>query len=171
MRKRHRVRRITATGTADYQDVFEVTISERRSPEQWARAVFQDAPPPVRWFLLLGWRALLGLRLRRPLSSAHHILGWQVAASDGATIRLALSSPLMNAQLLFRVSDDALTLTTDIAYLDRAGWLIWALVAPVHRRMIPYLLTRAAAGRCRPCPGRTVLVEKEGGAGQDGPVV
>ncbi|TDC04815.1 DUF2867 domain-containing protein [Nonomuraea longispora] len=147
MRKRYRVRRIPATGAADYEDAFEVTISETRSPEQWARAVLQDAPPPVRWFLLLGWRAFLGLRLRRPLSSAHHILGWHVAAFDSATIRLGLSSPLMNAHLLFRVSDDALTLTTDIAYLRRTGWMVWVLVAPVHRRMIPYLLMRATADR------------------------
>ncbi|KOG87901.1 hypothetical protein ADK38_22815, partial [Streptomyces varsoviensis] len=29
-----------------------------RSPEQWARSVFEDAPGPVRWFLVTGWRSV-----------------------------------------------------------------------------------------------------------------
>jgi hypothetical protein len=42
----------------DYRDAFEVPTSstDTRTPEQWARAVFESAPSPVRWFLLLGWR-------------------------------------------------------------------------------------------------------------------
>jgi hypothetical protein len=40
----------------DYDDSFEASVvaANERTPEQWARAVFEDAPRSVRWFLLVG---------------------------------------------------------------------------------------------------------------------
>jgi hypothetical protein len=49
----------------DYDDSFAAprAAADDRTPEQWARAVFEDAPRPVRWFLVNGFRYGLGLRL------------------------------------------------------------------------------------------------------------
>ncbi len=68
-RRAHRVAAPLETRTTDnppdYRDAFEVPTdrTDTRTPEQWARAVFESAPRKSRWFLLLGWRGVLGLRL------------------------------------------------------------------------------------------------------------
>ena len=51
----------------DYDDSFEASVAaaNERTPEQWARAVFEDAPRFVRWFLLVGFRYGLNLWARR----------------------------------------------------------------------------------------------------------
>jgi hypothetical protein len=49
----------------------DMSSAKPRSPAQWARAIFEDAPVAMRWFLLLGWRAGLGLRLGPVHSPAH----------------------------------------------------------------------------------------------------
>ena len=63
-------------GRSDYASAFEVTIGEGdgRSPEQWARAVFEGAPTAIRWFVVFGWRYVLGLRLG-PRSSPDYVAG------------------------------------------------------------------------------------------------
>ncbi|MER6950127.1 DUF2867 domain-containing protein [Nonomuraea sp. NPDC000554] len=147
-----RARRVAASlpGTAapDYTDAFEVTtgVGAARSPEQWARAVFEDAPPPVRWFLLVGWRGVLGLRLG-PRPSADHVLGWRIAASEPGSVLLTVRSALMTAQLRLREAGSTVVLTSTVTYTRRGARPLWALVGPVHRRMVPYLLARAASRR------------------------
>jgi len=49
----------------DYTYACEVTApgTDGRTAEQWARAVFEGAPRPARWFMLAGWVVVLRLRL------------------------------------------------------------------------------------------------------------
>jgi hypothetical protein len=128
----------------DYIDAFEVPISNTRTPEQWARAVFESAPRPVRWFLLLGWREMLGLRLG-PRPSSDHVLGWRITETSPDAVRLELRSSLMTAQLILRVASSTAVLTTHVYYTRRLAHPLWAAVGPIHRQVIPYLLGRAAS--------------------------
>jgi hypothetical protein len=130
----------------DYRVAFEVPTSrtDTRTPEQWARAVFESAPHPVRWFLLLGWRWVLGLRLG-PRSSSDHVLGWRIAETAPEAVRLELRSALMTAQLILRVASSKAVLTTHVYYTRRLAHPLWAAVSLIHQQMIPYLLGRAAS--------------------------
>lgn len=127
----------------DYTDVFEVTLAgvDALSAEQWSRAVLEGAPRPVRWFLLTGWRAVLGLRLGPP-SSPDHVLGWRIASNDAEMIRLESHSSLMTAWLILRVTGSTVVLSTNVDYARRMSRPLWAAVGPIHRRTIPYLLGR-----------------------------
>ena len=47
-----------------YVDAFDIDLaSPAPSAELWARSVFEGAPAAVRWFIVIGWRVGLGLRL------------------------------------------------------------------------------------------------------------
>src|SRR5579875_3626765 len=95
------VRETRATGNSpNYKDMFEVSIpdTDTRTAEQWVRAIFEDAPRPVRWFLLLGWRGVLGLRLG-PRTSPDHILGWPIVTREPDAVCLKLHSTLLKSQL------------------------------------------------------------------------
>src|SRR4051812_47227226 len=63
----------------DFACAYEIGVApgDHRSSEQWGRAAWEGAPAPLRWFILAGWRFVLGLRLG-PGHSADHILGWQI---------------------------------------------------------------------------------------------
>jgi hypothetical protein len=149
-RRAHRVAPVLETRATDnppdYRDAFEVPTdrTDRRTPEQWARAVFESAPRPVRWFLLLGWRGVLGLRLG-PRPSSEHVLGWRIAETSPEAVRLELRSAVMTAQLILRVASSTAVLTTHVYYTRRLAHPLWAAVGLIHRRMIPYLLGRAAS--------------------------
>jgi len=101
-RRAHRVAAPLETRTTDnppdYRDAFEVPTdrTDTRTPEQWARAVFESAPRKSRWFLLLGWRGVLGLRLG-PRPSSDHVLGWRIVETSPEAVRLELRSAVMTA--------------------------------------------------------------------------
>jgi len=145
----HRVAAALETSTTDtppdYQVAFEVPTdkTDTRTPEQWARALFEHAPLPVRWFLLLGWRWVLGLRLG-PRPSSDHVLGWRIAERSPDAIRLELRSSFMTAQLILRVTSSMAVLTTHVYYTRPLARPLWAVVSLIHQQMIPYLLGRAA---------------------------
>ncbi|GHO57632.1 DUF2867 domain-containing protein [Ktedonobacter robiniae] len=134
----------------DYRDAFEVQVlsTDTRTPELWARAVFERAPRLVRWFLLLGWRWVLGLQLG-PRSSLDHVLGWRITSKETDAIHLELRSTLMTAQLILRVASSTAVLTTHVSYTQRLAHPLWTAVGLIHRQMVPYLLGRAAS-----CPRR-----------------
>ncbi len=157
LRRAHRVAAVLETRATDnppdYRDAFEVPTdrTETRTPEQWARAVFEGALPPVRWFLLVGWRGVLGLRLG-PRPSPDHVLGWRIAETSPEAVRLELRSALMTAHLILRVAGSTAVLTTHVYYTRRLAHPLWAAAGLIHRQIIPYLLGRAAS-----LPGPTTL--------------
>jgi len=156
-RRAHRVTATLLTRTTDnppdYSDAFEVPTdrADTRTPEQWARAVFESAPRKSRWFLLLGWREVLGLRLG-PRSSSEHVLGWRIVETSPEAVRLELRSALMTAHLILRVAGSTAVLITNVYYTRPLAHPLWAAVGLIHRQMIPYLLGRAAS-----LPGPTTL--------------
>lgn len=135
-------------GRSDYASAFEVTIGEGdgRSPEQWARAVFEGAPTAIRWFVVFGWRYVLGLRLG-PRSSPDYVAGWRVRDSRPGLINLEVHSWLLTADKEIRVAGDSVRMSTFVHYRRGLGRAIWTLVTPVHHHTEPYLLGYAASQR------------------------
>jgi hypothetical protein len=105
---------------------------------------FEDAPRPVHWFLLLGWRRVLGLRLG-PRPSPDHILGWRIASRQPEEVRLELHSALMVAQLTLHLASSTAFWSTNVCYTRPLARPLWAAVGMIHRRMVPSLLGRAAS--------------------------
>lgn len=130
--------------TPDYSDAFEVSSApaDSRSPEQWARALFEDAPPVLRFLLPVGWRGALGFRLG-PRPSPNHVLGWRIAETEADALRLELLSPLMTGQLILHAGQSTASVTTLVAHRHSAARMLWGAIAPIHRQLMPYLLGRA----------------------------
>ena len=130
---------------AAYIDAFEVAVAPDGSatPEDWARAVFEGAPAPLRWLVRGGWRVALGFRLG-PARSPDYILGWKIVARGVDWLRIEQHSSLMTAQLVFWNRDGKLVQATFVGYRRRlAGW-IWPPVSVTHRRVVPFFLHHAA---------------------------
>jgi hypothetical protein len=131
---------------SDYVDAFEVTRSGTGTPsaEEWARAVFEGAPRPVRWFLLTGWRLVLGLRLDSRMSPGR-VLGWRIAANEPDLIRLESQSSLISARLILRLSGSTAVLSTRVHYARPLTRLLWTAIGPIHRQALPYLLRQGVS--------------------------
>ena len=79
------------------------------------------------------------------------MVGWQIAVPEPALTELRAASPLLDARLVVRTTDEQLRLTTLITYCRRrAGRAVWALVAPVHRAVARFLLWHATRPTRRP---------------------
>jgi hypothetical protein len=147
-----RARRIPVTadprdldGPVDYVDgaTVEVPVGDGRSPEQWFRSVFEGAPAALRAVMNVGWRFGLLLRLA-PRTSPAHILGWRIVSSAPEVARVEAESVLLHSRLVLRLSDGAVVMTSNIRFRRASGRAVWLLAGPVHRRIVPYLLGRAA---------------------------
>jgi hypothetical protein len=130
---------------ADYASAFALTTSDAGAltAEQWARATWEGAPGFVRWVLRTGWTLVLGLRLG-PRTSPKHILGWPIAASDPTSIALQACSRVITARNIVSVNDGGVTWITIVRFDRALARPMWAMTAPIHHLMIPYLLTRAS---------------------------
>jgi hypothetical protein len=130
----------------DYTDFFEAPIAKAndRTPEQWARAVFEDAPRPVRWLLVNGFRYGLGLRLG-PRASPEHILGWEIVDRKLDSITIESSSWFLTSRLVFRTEDSRVTQSTLVRYDKLIAAVIWPPVSILHRQIVPRILRHAAA--------------------------
>ena len=131
----------------DYADAFEVRGSrpDARTAEQFARDAIEGAPWLVRWTIRIAHRYVLRFRLG-PDSSDDHVLGWRVVTREPDLIRLEAQAPLLRGALVLQRVDPTCTrLTTSLFHVrPTAARIVWALVGPVHRRIAPYLLARAA---------------------------
>ena len=140
----------SGSASADYADAFEVRLSELddRTAEEWIRAGLEGAPAPLRWTIVSVHRYVLRFRLG-PLSAPDRILGWRVAESTPEVVRLEAGSPLLRAVLVGRRTDDRATRLTTLLFFTRPTVMraVWTLVGPLHRRIAPYLLARAARAR------------------------
>ena len=131
----------------DYADSFEVRLPtpDARRAEQWVRCGLECAPRAVRWVIRTAHRRVLRFRLG-PEDGPDHVLGWPITANEHDVVRLEAAAPLLRAVIVGRRVDPRTTrLTTALSYSrPRAARLVWAVVGPVHRRVAPYLLDRAA---------------------------
>jgi hypothetical protein len=127
-----------------YACEVETASTDIRSAEQWARAVFEGAPTSLRWFIVLGWRVGLGLRLG-PRRSPSYVLGWKILSTRPDVIVLGVDSFLLRAQIVVRVQESRVLHATFVRYERRPARVVWAAAAPLHRLVIPFLLRGAAA--------------------------
>jgi RND superfamily putative drug exporter len=128
---------------------YEVPAPDARSwsPEQWARATFEQCPAAVRWLLVFGFRFILGLRLDR--SQTKQVLGWKMDDSVPGTVTLSADSGLMDAYNVATVYESHIVWTTLVRYRSGLGRPIWRMVELMHYRLMPYILNHAARGKAR----------------------
>jgi hypothetical protein len=127
----------------DYADRFTLTTDVEATPEQWARAMFGDAPNVAE---LLIWHGFLGLRLSRGRSPAT-VAGWRIAGRGHNWIRLEATSWFLTANLLVQAADGRVSLGTFLHYDRRLGHVLWPPLSAIHRRLVPGVLRDAAARR------------------------
>jgi hypothetical protein len=136
------------TEEGDYDVAFEVECRESRprSAEQWARAIFEDAPRVTRWFLIAGWTAIT-CRLH-PRRSESRVLGWQIdTASNDMAVMAVHARVGLTSHLVVSVDADRVTLASFVRYTGSArpvARAVWAGTVPLHERILPHLLTMAA---------------------------
>jgi hypothetical protein len=147
-----RVRRSAVTNdgaapdrAADFACAYEVDIApgDERSAEQWAREAWEGAPGPLRWFMVAGWRWVLGLRLG-PRPSPDHILGWTITRRSRDETVCQLGSPFLRASNIFRRVDGTLVWSTHVTYDRAMAKVIWPLASVLHRPLVRIALRRAS---------------------------
>jgi hypothetical protein len=131
-----------------YASAFALRLdgsAQPRTAEQWARGVFEGAPPLLRSVILFGWRFFLGLRLQ-PLDAPEQVLGWRIEgdATGPDTVTLAADSPLLHAENIVAVDGTVVLWVTLVRFEGRAGRLLWTVASAMHHVVIPFLLGRAA---------------------------
>lgn len=130
----------------DFACAYGIPIApgDDRSSEQWARAAWEGAPTPLRWFMLTGWRFVLGLRLG-PRHSPDHILGWRIISSDPGETACFLHSGFLSAHNTFRKANGTLVWSTFVTYERPPARLIWPPVSLLHRLLVRIALRQAAS--------------------------
>lgn len=130
----------------DYVSSFAVDVpgADSESPEQWARNILEDAPRALRWFVLFGWRFVLRLRLA-PRGSAPNVAGWTIGGTTPDSLVLDVRSGSLSARKVLRLQADRVVLTTSVSFDRLPGRVLWTVLAPVHHRIEPLLVTLAAS--------------------------
>jgi hypothetical protein len=130
----------------DYEDSFAAprAAADDRTPEQWARSVFEDALLPVRWFLVVGFRYGLGLRFG-PRRSPEHVLGWAIIDRSPDSLTVEARSWFLTSRLVFRTETSRLSQSTYVRFDRRIAAIIWPPVSILHRRIVPRVVRHAAA--------------------------
>lgn len=130
-----------------------INPEDGRSSEEWARAAWEDAPAPLRWFMVAGWRFVLGLHLG-PRSSPDHILGWQIFERDPNTTACQLHSGFLAAVNIFHRAEGRFIWSTFVTYDRPIARVIWLPVSVIHRLLARLALRRVAnSRRFRLCSG------------------
>jgi len=136
----------------DYADAFVVGATRKRTAEQWARAILEDAPISMQNTLRRGWSGL-GLQLG-PARSDRFVLGWEVRRSLPDSVLLGADSRLgLLGELLFARQQNALLYATFVQMDNHVARAVWAGITPVHLQVVRHLLEQASSSdrsRCRP---------------------
>jgi hypothetical protein len=134
--------------TADFACAYDAHIgpSDNRTAEEWARAAWEGAPAPLRWFMLVGWRVVLGLRLG-PRPSPEHILGWRITTRAPDLVVCELESRMLRASNTFERIDERLVWSTFVTYTRPIAHVIWPPVSLLHRPLVRLALRHAASRR------------------------
>lgn len=132
----------------DYADAFEIRVlgQDPSTAEEWTRRALEEAPRLIRWTILIAHRYVLRFRLG-PLSSPDHVLGWKVVTSQPEVVHIESVSPILRAAIIGRATSATTRAATTYLFYKRPvlGRMIFTVVGPIHRRISPYLLERAAA--------------------------
>jgi hypothetical protein len=136
---------------SDYASAFELPIPQTstRSAEDWARAVFEGAPPMMRWFIRTGWRFPLRFQLAPP-GACGHVLGCRAIRTERTMIVLEQRSPFMTAYNIVFVERTRIVWATIVRYRRPIARPLWSVSAAIHHRTLPRLLTGAASNAPNP---------------------
>ena len=132
---------------SNYAVAWEVAAAgaNRRSAEEWARAIFEHPPPALRRFVVVGWIWGLGLRLG-PRASPDHVLGWAIASRARDRIILRVHSVVLGtAHFVLRVETSRIVLASFVRYEKPWAGAVWWLVKPLHHLIVTYLLAHAVS--------------------------
>jgi hypothetical protein len=138
-------RALSTLARIDYQDAFLVDIDPGayQTAEQWARAIFEEAPFDVRVGLISGWSAI-GLKLGRSRSS-RSVLGWHVRNSTPDFVLLGADSRIgMPGELLVKCEPEALLFATFVQHDNLIARGVWATVEATHVRTVRDVLDEAS---------------------------
>jgi hypothetical protein len=140
---------------SDYRVTFESERPEgsTTSAEDWIRAIFEEAPRAVRWFLLVGWAAI-GCRLR-PRRAPSRVLGWEIEeVSPELIVTVVRVRTGLISRLVVSVGAGTVTLSSFVTFTGRTplARTIWAGTVPLHERILPHLLTDATRRARSPTP-------------------
>jgi hypothetical protein len=130
----------------DYENAVLVEIgpADGSTAEQWARAILEGAPAPMRAALTGGW-ARLGLPLG-PEHSEQHVLGWAVRPADPGAVLLRAGSPGgLRAELLIERRPDAVLVASFVQHDGDAARTAWTEVEGLHAPVVCQLLDEAVA--------------------------
>ena len=139
------VRELSTLARVDYADTFLVDVGaiRRRTAEEWARHVFDDAPVSTRAALLAAWWGL-GFGLR-PWRRDGHVLGWAIGHSNSNHLTLAARSQLgLSAELLVKREDRVLLFATFVHKRNATGRALWAAIDPGHRSAVRAVMSSAS---------------------------
>jgi hypothetical protein len=97
----------------------------------------------MRWFMLAGWRFVLGLRIG-PRHSPGHILGWPIVDRRPDETVCRLQSRFLDAYNTFRLDEGKLVWSTLVVYERPIARVVWPPVSLLHRPMVRIALRRAS---------------------------
>lgn len=133
----------------DYADTFELQLAapDHHTAEEWVRAALERAGPGIRGLI----RFVHGRVARFSLSDdPRSVLGWEPVSSTPDAFHIETRGPALRAEIVARRScPTTATLTTFLYYRRRRTRLLWLVIGPLHRRIAPYLLARAASDLTR----------------------
>jgi hypothetical protein len=135
-------------GHPSYTCAFELAspANDARSAHEWLRAILEGAPGPLRRFVVAGWIAVLRLQLA-PRPSSDHVLGWKVLLDTPQETVLGVEGPTLSAHQVVQVHESRIVHVTFVRYNRPVARLLWTVAAPIHVRVIPYLMDRARLTR------------------------
>ena len=139
------VRARAGIGRQDYESAFSVATdpADGRSAEQWARAMYESPPTAERLIVWYGWKALtaqLG-----PYPSNDHVLGYRIEAIERDLICFTVQWALgLACELVLYLAPSTAVLATFVTLKRPAARIVWRMAVPVHERIVPRWLSRAA---------------------------
>lgn len=140
------------TSRIDYESAFSVPADpvDGRSAEHWARAMYEAPPAAERLIVWYGWKTLTA-RLG-PYPSNDHILGYRIGANEGDYISFSVEWALgLACELVLYLGPSTAVLATFVELKRPAAKIVWPMAVPVHERIVPLWLSRAArAGENKP---------------------
>jgi hypothetical protein len=128
----------------DYADAFTIRLDapDAHRAEEWVRTGLEQSGGAVRGLI----RFVHGRVARFELfDGPGTILGWRVLRSEDDVLHMRTEGPLLRAEIVARrTSESAAGFTTFLFYKRRGTPALWLVIGPLHRRVAPYLLRRAA---------------------------
>ena len=129
----------------DYADSYELRLArpDSHTAEEWMRTAIGQAHPAVRGLVRFVHGRVARFRLTDEPYSA---LGWETVSTVPDAFHIETRGPLLRAEIVARrTSDRTAVATTFLFYRHPLARLLWVVIGPLHRRIAPYLLVRAAA--------------------------